>query len=221
MLSLLKEGLGWNTDLIDVTVLHVHSQVIHCSVSSKCTSFRCFCFIVYGLHTVDTRKGLWRTLRTFNVQADPWIIAGDFPSILDSEDRLNGAPVTTHETQDFVDCVMDLGLSELKSVGSFYSWTNKGQGEARVASRIDRGIANGHWILSYPNVVTQYLSPGLSDHSPMLFECCAHTEVDLSTFSMSQQPMKGSLSLWLKLGTLPLEGWGEPPAMCLDKIESC
>lgn len=126
------------------------------------------CSIVYGLHTVETRRDLWHTLRAIGSQATPRIIAGDFHSILSCEDRVNGAPVSHHETRDFVDCMDDLALTELKSIGPYYSWSNKGVGDARIASRIDRGLVNGPWMLTLPNVAAQYLSPSLSDHSPIL-----------------------------------------------------
>lgn len=69
---------------------------------------------------------------------------------------------------DFLD---DLSLSELKSVGCHFSWSNKGEGQARIASRIDRGIVNAQWLLSLPHVEANYLSPTLSDHSPIVFVC--------------------------------------------------
>lgn len=58
----------------------------------------------------------------------------------------------------------------MPSSGSYYSWSNKGQGADRIASRIDRCFANGAWFLLYDQVKTLYLAPDISDHSPLLLE---------------------------------------------------
>lgn len=86
------------------------------------------------------------------MKQSPWLIAGDFNSVIHCDDRFNGAPVTNHETQDFVECLSGLHLAELKSIGCFSFWTNKGTGESRIASRIYRGIGNSQWMLRYPHV---------------------------------------------------------------------
>lgn len=139
--------VGWHSDKVDVTICQVHLQFIHLSVASKNSSFHCMCTLFYGMHTLEDRKDLWRALNTLNIQLSPWLIAGDFHSVMHCDERLNGAPVTNHETQDFVDCVAGMNLTELKSIGCFDSWTNKGSGESRIASRIDRGIVNSQWML--------------------------------------------------------------------------
>ena len=168
--------LGWRADFIDVTILSRHEQLLHCSVCTKGGQFSALLTVVYGLHTIDDRRPLWTSL--FSLAASctsPWLLAGDFHSVLFSSDRINGALVSTYESRDFATCVEDCELYELKSKGSYFSWTSKGAGNGRVASRIDRGLANSLWMRAFPHVEVDYLLPGLSDHSPLLFQCATPT----------------------------------------------
>ncbi|XP_056697775.1 uncharacterized protein [Spinacia oleracea] len=53
---------------------------------------------------------------------------GDFNAVLLAANRVNGNAVTEGESKDFDSCMDAAGLAELKSCGSYYSWSNKGQG---------------------------------------------------------------------------------------------
>lgn len=139
--------------------MQVQEQFIHCLVHSKDLKHSFACTVVYGLNTVEERKVLWRSLQGINIQAIPWLIAGDFHAILSCEDRINGEPVAHFETRDFSDFLVDVGLTEIKSKGPFFSWSNKGSGTSRIASRIDRGIVNQCWMQKYPNVEYLFLPP--------------------------------------------------------------
>lgn len=97
------------------------------------------------------------------------IIIGDFNAVWHSEDRLDGSIVCDAETEDMEKFLLDTSLVEAKSTGPFYSWSNSGVGADRMLSRIDKAFVNSTWLLRYNDVVVQYLSPGVSDHSPLLF----------------------------------------------------
>lgn len=70
-----------------------------------------------------------------NIQG-PWAVMGDFNNVLNVEERV-GSKVTVAEIRDFKYCVEICQLQDLKSSGSYYTWTNKQQGEERVVSKID------------------------------------------------------------------------------------
>lgn len=97
---------------------------------------------VYGLHTVEDRKVLWTDLSNMAPQLHntPWLIMGDLNAVMYSSDRINGVPVTLHEMQDLNDFVDS--LVDVKSTGHFDSWSSKGDGHARISSRIDSCFAN-------------------------------------------------------------------------------
>lgn len=126
---------------------------------------------LYGLHSVEDRRPLWQALghQKDMVASLPWIILGDFHSILYAQDRQNGSVVTVAETQDFLQAISDIEVSQVACAGPYYSWSNKSLGSARVWSRIDWAFGNSEWQMVYGDVVVQYLPPSVSDHSPLVF----------------------------------------------------
>ncbi|XP_060178252.1 uncharacterized protein LOC132608207 [Lycium barbarum] len=123
--------------------------------------------VVYGYNTVELRKSLWTHLQTLSGNT-PWIIWGDFNAILTSQDRLNGASITSHDIKDFADCVQALNINELMWGGEYYTWSNKQRGANRVYSRIDRAFGNDEWMLQYGQLGVDYGLPHISDHTPMI-----------------------------------------------------
>ncbi|XP_056688114.1 uncharacterized protein [Spinacia oleracea] len=96
---------------------------------------------------------------------------GDFNSMLLSGDKVNGNAVNHAETQGFEGCLDFTELTEVKSCGHFFSWSNKGQGQSRICSRIDRVFGNTDWHSRFLDVVVDYMNPGISDHSPLVLSC--------------------------------------------------
>jgi endonuclease/exonuclease/phosphatase family metal-dependent hydrolase len=92
----------------------------------------------------------------------PWLILGDFNSMLSQADKHNGVSVSSYEVADFRNCCSDLGLYDLNYTGCHFSWTN-----GRVWSKIDRVLANPLWSLSQVHVHFGN-SGALSDHSPAI-----------------------------------------------------
>ncbi|XP_021730588.1 uncharacterized protein LOC110697529 [Chenopodium quinoa] len=115
-----------------------------------------------------TRLPLWDGISSLGVVSGPWLVIGDFNSVPNSYDRINGNVVTNYEVNHFRSFVDNLDLCELISKGSFYSWSNKGHGDTRIATRIDRGLVNQAWLNSH--VESIYLPPLLSNHNPLLVE---------------------------------------------------
>lgn len=60
--------------------------------------------------------------------ASPWLILGDFNNVQRYDEKCNGAEVTLNEIKDFVDCCWNAGLSDLRSIVCFYTWTENSQG---------------------------------------------------------------------------------------------
>ncbi|XP_021738025.1 uncharacterized protein LOC110704529 [Chenopodium quinoa] len=147
-------------------------EFIHCTVSSKDLSTQIYLTVVYGLHSIHDKLPLWEGLRSISIQHSPWLCVGDYNSVLHTSDRLHGADVTDYETRDFQNLVDDLDLTEIKSKGSFYSWSNKAHTIPRTLSRLDKVFGNQAWLASHGHVEIVYLPP-LSDHSPVLLNICS------------------------------------------------
>ncbi|KAH1214762.1 hypothetical protein GmHk_13G036051 [Glycine max] len=155
----------WKQDKIHLSVLESNAQLIHCVIDCKTTAKRIQVSFIYGLHSIMARRSLWINLNSINANMNcPWLLIGDFNSILSPTDRFNGAEPNAYELQDFVDCYSDLGLGSINTHGPLYTWTN-----GRVWSKLDRALCNQAWFNSFGNSaceVMEFIS--ISDHTPLV-----------------------------------------------------
>ncbi|XP_074266953.1 uncharacterized protein LOC141590248 [Silene latifolia] len=157
--------------MFDVVVLVKTAQVVHLSITCVQNAFNWHCSVIYGFNKNADRRNLWQSLLDIHSTIHgPWMVMGDFNNVLNMDERI-GAPVTVAEVKDFQDCVDSCGLYDLSSIGAYFTWNNKQEGDERVFSRIDRVIANDAWILNGPEGTITFLPEGLYDHSPCLIEC--------------------------------------------------
>lgn len=134
--------------------------------------------MVYGLHTIYDRKSLWEEFeRLGRVSNEPMIFIGDFNAVLSVEDRLNGAAISEQETQDFVEFMSTSHMLEAPSCGLFYSWSNKGLGNLRICSRIDKTIITDSMLELFPEMMVKYQPCGISDHIPLVVTFQPETQV--------------------------------------------
>ncbi|XP_048494360.1 uncharacterized protein LOC125494691 [Beta vulgaris subsp. vulgaris] len=159
--------IGWRPAWVNVTLTHTQEQMMVCDIQDQ--SYKIKMVAVYGLHTIADRKSLWSGLLQCVQQQEPMIVIGDFNAVCHSNDRLNGTLITDAETEDFQQFLLQSNLIESRSTGPYYSWSNSSIGSDRVLSRIDKAYVNLVWLGMYTEVSVQYLPPGISDHSPLLF----------------------------------------------------
>ena len=100
----------------------------------------------------------------------PLIVGGDLNTVLDTEDRLHGHPVSQSEIYDFDNCLHENELTEIRAVGGYSTWCNNQEGEDRISSKIDRVTANSAWFQLFPNVIVEVQEKGVSDHCPLLLD---------------------------------------------------
>ncbi|XP_056691905.1 uncharacterized protein [Spinacia oleracea] len=129
----------------------------------------------WGENYKDNPRGkIWLVWQQLEIQASvgtyPWLLSGDFNTILSDGDRINGGPVTAAEICDFNNFVVSAGLCTLQSVGGYFSW-HKGSGVGKVASRIDWCLGNPAWVMKFSGVPVQYLNFSISDHVPLMVTC--------------------------------------------------
>jgi hypothetical protein len=75
-------------------------------------------------------------------------------------DKLNSYEI------EFGKCLNNLEVLGLTFSGCFYTWTNKSEEPRFIARKLDRVLANEHWMNSYGSTAVEFLSGGISDHSP-------------------------------------------------------
>ncbi|XP_019223582.1 PREDICTED: uncharacterized protein LOC109205329 [Nicotiana attenuata] len=118
---------------------------------------------IYGKHNIQDRKNMWNDIKgTMNGVNWPIVLTGYFNGIMSIEDRIQGNPVQEVEVRDFKKFVGDAGLTEIRTIGRHYTWTNN-----NVHNRIDRILVNAEWIQKWPQMEGIIMQPKFSDHCPL------------------------------------------------------
>jgi len=106
-------------------------------------------------------------MKSAALQDSPWLVAGDFNAIKDPSDRLGGSDRWIPCFDDFRQCLSMAELDDLRYVGCRFTWTTS-YGILRKARKIDRVLVNSKWCQVFSFSEASFLTPGISDHSPMV-----------------------------------------------------
>ncbi|XP_019259175.1 PREDICTED: uncharacterized protein LOC109237334 [Nicotiana attenuata] len=93
-----------------------------------------------------------------NIQS-PWLIMGDFNVVLQPNDRMGGSAIQDIEVKDFEKFLGSTGLTVMKIVGRFYTWTY-----SNIYSKIDKALVNPSWMSLCPQLAVEAKDPYFSDH---------------------------------------------------------
>ncbi|KAK4384350.1 hypothetical protein Sango_3069500 [Sesamum angolense] len=142
--------IAWDNELLDVDVLNLDVQFIHCRGTIRCAHLSVLATVVYGSNDTISRRGLWQSLVTLghSISDEPWIVGGDFNTVLD--------------------------MSE----GERFSWHNYSEGDRSLWKRLDRLIVNDAWLGRWPNSHYHCLNARTSDHSPLVLRGDTDTHTD-------------------------------------------
>nr|XP_016448972.1 PREDICTED: uncharacterized protein LOC107774043 [Nicotiana tabacum] len=159
---------GFNT--IDPSSSQVPAQLITGKIIIHQSHKEFWMTTVYSLHTIEHRKAMWEELEQLhNELHGPWIVMGDYNAIQSFEDMYNGNPVMEAETRYFSDFLENTRMTELKTVGREFTWTNN-----HVYSRIDRALVNARCMMNMTQLEVVLQDPLFSDHTPV----CVYFEHD-------------------------------------------
>ncbi|XP_015169505.1 uncharacterized protein [Solanum tuberosum] len=107
---------------------------------------------VYARCSALERLELWEQLEeiaeNFTI---PWLVGGNFNTIMDEAEKLGGLLVTQTEIVDFVQCTNACALNEIKFKGSSYTWWNGRIEEESIFKSIDRVFGNNELMRLKPN----------------------------------------------------------------------
>ncbi|WOL14469.1 hypothetical protein Cni_G23249 [Canna indica] len=164
------EGIifAWRNDDFKVKNIYSCSQAMHLSVCKK----GCKPWVFLGIYTsnnIKRRKLLWDLLSNLDLSNCPWLIAGDFNCIDNSEDKLGGNPFTFGSScNSFRSLCAEAGLIDLKFQGARFTWSNNRAGSKKIFARLDRAYANENWLSLYSKTLVFHLSRLTSDHRPIM-----------------------------------------------------
>ncbi|KAK4383972.1 hypothetical protein Sango_3102500 [Sesamum angolense] len=162
--------IAWDDELLDVDVLNLDVQFIHCRINIRSAHLSVLVTVVYGANDSISRRGLWQDLVTLadSISDEPWIVGGDFNTVLDMSE-VCGASADIHMAMnEFRDCILGTGLIHLPVQGEIFSWHNCSEGDRSLWKRLDRLLVNDTWLRQWPNSHYQYLNARTSDHSPLV-----------------------------------------------------
>ncbi|XP_020266409.1 uncharacterized protein LOC109841898 [Asparagus officinalis] len=160
----------WDPNVLDIQVIHCSPQYITCHAKSYDGKLDCLITSVYGYSQTEKRKELWSDLNQFSqsIGQSPWILCGDFNALISDDEKLGGAILSDADTMDFKLFIDNCHLSHMKTLGSFFTWSNKQGPDTRIWSRLDRALINDTWIARYNSSHAEFLLPSFSDHYPAL-----------------------------------------------------
>jgi endonuclease/exonuclease/phosphatase family metal-dependent hydrolase len=98
----------------------------------------------------------------------PWLILGDFNAVLGSYEKLGGIIPHSLACSEFLHWTNVNDLIHLNTQGLQYTWTNRREGKAYIAQRLDRAICNEQWLTHWSISTCNTLSKYQSDHAPLL-----------------------------------------------------
>ncbi|XP_060965598.1 uncharacterized protein LOC133034519 [Cannabis sativa] len=172
----------WKKIFARVIVIEESTQYVHCYVKLASHTEAFYVTFVYGLNGLEERKEMWKGLTNSRFLAKPWIVLGDFNSVINLGDRIGGKSVSRAETEDFNQW-LSLGLVDtLKRQGSYFTWSNNQGSQGRIYSRIDHAFKNEEWIDLLPNSVATFSWEEISDHCAIVVSSAVMVEIGVRPF---------------------------------------
>lgn len=113
------------------------------------------------------RKELWNYIIEQSTKSNlPWILAGDFYSILSTKERINDGVYNSIGNEDFVDCIFSSKLVEPNFIGIFF-FTWRGGQNLSVHSKIGQVFVNSLWMNMFKHFCINFGNHSLSGHAPI------------------------------------------------------
>ncbi|KAK4383848.1 hypothetical protein Sango_3113400 [Sesamum angolense] len=136
--------IAWNDDIIDVDILNVDSQYVHCRVHIHELHEIILITVVYGANEVSTRRDLWQGLIELaeTVGNEPWLVGGDFNAVLDMSEVCGASGDIRVAMNEFNECILQTGLLSLPMQGERFTWHNCSLDGRSLWKRLDRLLAN-------------------------------------------------------------------------------
>ncbi|XP_062075630.1 uncharacterized protein LOC133779723 [Humulus lupulus] len=161
----------WRKVFVKLKIIEESPQYVHCLVSMVGQKHRFYITFVYGLNTIEGRRSLWEGLLRLSLVNEAWIVLGDFNAPFSGMDRAGGNPISGVELMDSIRWLEVAHLVPLKSLGSFFTWTNNQSGSARIYSKIDHVFINETWFDHFPHATAVFKWEVVSDHCSCIINC--------------------------------------------------
>ncbi|KAH9673087.1 reverse transcriptase domain-containing protein [Citrus sinensis] len=154
--------LMWK-DCVKVEVIINHKQFIHFRIAND-IGFISWVTAVYASPNKHIRNLLWKDLEAVarNVPG-PWLLGGDFNTILHPSERRGGSTRLNGVCQRFSDWFHRNQFCDLEFSGPKFTWER-----GNLLKRLDRSFCNDEWVQKFVNSQVMHLPKLNSDHRPIL-----------------------------------------------------
>ncbi|XP_042029868.1 uncharacterized protein LOC121776765 [Salvia splendens] len=155
-------------DGTDFDIVENLDQVLHGRVTSHRIAHPIYISAVYAKCTRMERHPLWDKMREISncVNGTPWLIGGDFNTILSHEDRIGSETNRQNEMIDFAEAIEDCRLLDPGTDGAEFTWAKNG-----LFERLDRAFVSEAWSSTFEATRVTNLPRVSSDHGPILARC--------------------------------------------------
>ncbi|KAL0394851.1 UNVERIFIED_CONTAM: hypothetical protein Slati_4451300 [Sesamum latifolium] len=162
--------LAWDDDFVDVDVLEVDTQYVHCRVLIRSAHSDVLLTIVYGVNELGGRRALWQSLSNIShaIVDIPWLVGGDFNTILDASEVCGHSGDIKCAAEEFWACLHDTGLISLPMQGEWFTWHNCRTDSRSLWKKLDRILVNDCWLFAWPDSSYASLNARTSDHSQLV-----------------------------------------------------
>jgi hypothetical protein len=151
---------------ITTNVLDSNRHSITFSISRGSANTCCTC--IYASPNPTLRPNLWSHLVNISHSTNiPWILIGDFNETLLPSDQRGG--IFHHNRAATFSNFMNIcNLLDLTTTGGRFTWHRNNNGIRILSKKLDRGLANVEWRMSFPEAFVEVLCRFHSDHNPLL-----------------------------------------------------
>ena len=152
----------WNNGY-EVNIIWNHKQYIHFKVFEN-NSLISWVTAVYASPIPAVRKQLWHNLGEIaNRTQEPWLVEGDFNTILYAFEKKGGANKKSSVCSLFKNWFQSYNLCDIEFKGPRFTWSR-----GNLYKRLDRVICNGEWLNKYTEKMVLLLPEVDSDHRHVL-----------------------------------------------------
>jgi exonuclease III len=158
--------LQQTTSNITANVLEANNYSVTFTVNLGAASTTCTC--VYASPTSTLRPNFWSYLTNLShTITGSWMLIGDFNETLLPSDQRGG--IFHHNRAALFSNLLDsCNLMDLTTTGGRFTWHRNQNGVRILSKKLDRGLANVDWRLSFPEAFIEVLCRLHSDHNPLL-----------------------------------------------------
>ncbi|XP_058092543.1 uncharacterized protein LOC131238990 [Magnolia sinica] len=145
------QDLGFLRPSLTVDLIAVSSQMLSISAAIQGGPVSILLSFVYAKCSRSLRKNPWDQIAVLGAgPALPWVVAGDFNTVLSAFERQGRGIFDSSSASDFADALNRAGLLDAGFSGNQFPWCNNQSGQSRSWARLDRICCNSPWQTAFP-----------------------------------------------------------------------